>query len=283
MLPHPALHASHAGIWLATADGTRAVSRAEAIRVAADTPVILLNAPLVGQRLGYAELSGLDLLELFAFLHPARFAVPTPAGLARAVDLSPPDRDEDVASFLLEAAAALLAVTETDWPEREGAWMAAASLQRLRWPWAPAVLERLRKPETNERWLFGRLPEWEEGAPRPAPRTVPIEPGEAEARLATLTGAGAEARPGQRAYAAAASAAFGPRAVRDAPNLVLAQAGTGIGKTLGYLAPAATWAEKAGGVVWISTFTKALQRQLAAETERLYPDPVLRRDRVVTR
>ena len=283
MLPHPALHASHAGIWLATADGTRAVSRAEAIRVAADTPVILLNAPLVGQRLGYAELSGLDLLELFAFLHPARFAVPTPAGLARTVDLSPPDRDADVASFLLEAAAALLAVTETDWPEREGAWMAAASLQRLRWPWAPAVLERLRKPETNERWLFGRLPEWEEGAPRPAPRTVPIEPGEAEARLATLTGAGAEARPGQRAYAAAASAAFGPRAVRDAPNLVLAQAGTGIGKTLGYLAPAATWAEKAGGVVWISTFTKALQRQLGHETQRLHPDPVLHRERVVTR
>jgi ATP-dependent DNA helicase DinG len=283
VLPHPALHASHAGIWLATADGTRAVSRAEAIRVAADTPVILLNAPLVGQRLGYAELSGLDLLELFAFLHPARFAVPTPAGLARTVDLSPPDRDADVASFLLEAAAALLAVTETDWPEREGAWMAAASLQRLRWPWAPAVLERLRKPETNERWLFGRLPEWEEGAPRPAPRTVPIEPGEAEARLATLTGAGAEARPGQRAYAAAASAAFGPRAVRDAPNLVLAQAGTGIGKTLGYLAPAATWAEKAGGVVWISTFTKALQRQLGHETQRLHPDPVLHRERVVTR
>ena len=93
-----------------TADGTRAVGRGEAIRIAAETPVILLNAPLVGQRLGYAELSGLDLLELFAFLHPARFAVPTPGGLARAVDLSPPERDEDVAAFLLEAAAALLAV-----------------------------------------------------------------------------------------------------------------------------------------------------------------------------
>ncbi|MDB5696201.1 MAG: helicase [Sphingomonas bacterium] len=283
MLLHPALHASHAGIWLATASETRAVSRAEAIRVAAETPVILLNAPLVGQRLGYAELSGLDLLELFAFLHPARFAVPTPAGLARAVDLSPPDRDEDVASFLLEAAAALLAVTEGGWPEREGAWMAAASLQRLRWPWAPAVLERLRKPEQAERWLFTRLPDWEEAAPRPAPRAVAIEPGEAETRLATLTGAGAEARPGQRAYAAAASAAFAPRAVRDAPNLVLAQAGTGIGKTLGYLAPAATWAEKAGGVVWISTFTKALQRQLGHETRRLHPDPVLHRERIVTR
>ena len=42
----------------------------------------MLNAPLVGQRLGYPDLSGLDLLELFAFIHPARFAVPTVAGLA---------------------------------------------------------------------------------------------------------------------------------------------------------------------------------------------------------
>ena len=71
--------------------------------------------------------------------------------------------------------------------------------------------------------------------------------------------------------------------MRDAPNLVLAEAGTGIGKTLGYLAPASLWAERAGGAVWISTFTKALQRQLAQETARLYPDPAERRAQVVTR
>uniref|UniRef100_UPI001575F5F5 hypothetical protein n=1 Tax=Sphingomonas bacterium TaxID=1895847 RepID=UPI001575F5F5 len=87
MLPYPALHASHGGIWIADGEGTRQLGRGEAIRLAADTPVILLNAALVGQRLGHPELSGLDLLELFAFVHPARFAVPTPAGLARAVDL----------------------------------------------------------------------------------------------------------------------------------------------------------------------------------------------------
>ena len=282
-LPHPALHASHGGIWLATGEETRQIGRGEAIRIAADTPVLLLNAPLIGQRLGYAELSGLDLLELFAFLHPARFAVPTPKGLARAVDLSPPDRDEDVAAFLREAAAALLAVPDGDWAEREGAWAAAQSLARLRWPWAQVVAGSIRKPATDERWLFSKLPEWEEHAPRPAPRTVAIEPAEAEARLVTLTGEGAEVRLGQRAYAAAASAAFAPRAVRDAPNLVLAEAGTGIGKTLGYLAPAAIWSQRAGGAVWISTYTKALQRQLGRETARLYPDEQVRKERVVTR
>ncbi|MFS0772924.1 ATP-dependent DNA helicase [Sphingomonas sp. 1P08PE] len=283
VLPYPALHASHGGIWIASADGTRRVGRGEAIRIAAETPVILLNAPLVGQRLGYAELSGLDLLELYAFLHPARFAVPTPAGLARAVDLSPPGRDDDVASFLLEATAALLAVPAGEWAEREGAWAAVQALGRLRWSWAPVVGPAIARPRVDERWLFSKLPEWEENAPRPAPRTIEIGPGEAEERLARLTGGAAEERPGQRAYATAASAAFAPRAIREAPNMVLAEAGTGIGKTLGYLAPASLWSERAGGAVWISTYTKALQRQLAAETVRLYPDPVLRRERVVTR
>ncbi|RIA44546.1 ATP-dependent DNA helicase DinG [Hephaestia caeni] len=283
-LPYPALHASHGGTWLATPDGeTRALARGEAIRVAADTSVLLLGAAVVGQRLGYADLSGLDLLELFAFLHPARFMVPTPKGLARATGLLPPTRDEDVAPFLREAAAALLSVAEGDWPEREGAWTAAQSMSRLRWPWAPALIDRLARPAQNERWLFSKLPEWHEGAPRPAPRAVTLDSAETQERLAALTGAAAEARPGQRAYAEAAAQAFAPRTMRDTPNLVLAEAGTGIGKTLGYLAPATLWADKAGGAVWVSTYTKALQRQLGHETARVYPDPAVRRTRVVTR
>jgi ATP-dependent DNA helicase DinG len=79
----PALHASHAGIWIAAPDGeTRRVGKGEAMARAAETPLIMLNAPLVGARLGYADISGLDLLELFAFMHPARFMVPTIKGLA---------------------------------------------------------------------------------------------------------------------------------------------------------------------------------------------------------
>jgi ATP-dependent DNA helicase DinG len=62
-----------------------------------------------------------------------------------------------------------------------------------------------------------------------------------------------------------------PRPRRDTPNLLLAQAGTGIGKTLGYLAPASLYAEKSGGAVWVSTFTKNLQRQLRTESARAWP------------
>ena len=283
VLPYPALHASHAGIWIATAEETRQVGRGQAMRMAADTPMIVMNAAVIGQRLGYADLSGLDLLELFAFLHPARFMVPTPKGLARAAGIAPPASDAEVAPFLRNAAAALLAVTDGDWPEREGAWTAAQSLFRLRWPWAPVLADRLKKPEQNERWLFSKLPEWSESAPRPAPRTVTLDPADTQARLAALTGSAAEQRAGQRAFAEAATQAFAPRMMRDSPNLVLAEAGTGIGKTLGYLAPASLWAEQAGGAVWVSTYTKALQRQLGHESARVYPQEAVRRAKVVTR
>ncbi len=281
--PYPALHASHGGIWIATADGTRSIGRGEAVRIAADTPVILLNAPLAAQRLGYPDLSGLDLLELFAFLRPARFMVPTPRGLARTLGITEPEGDAGVASFLRDAAMAMLAIAEGDWPEREGAWHAAQSLAKLRWSWAPAVTQRLTRPEQAERWLFSRLPEWSEGAPRNPPRTVTLDPEAVRDRLATLTGSGAEVRAGQRLYADAAASAFAPRTMRESPNLVLAEAGTGIGKTLGYLAPASLWSEQADGVVWISTFTKALQRQLGYEGERLFADPEERKRRIVTR
>ena len=283
-LPYPALYATHGGIWLAAPGGeTRGLGRGEAIARAAETPLIMLNAPLTGQRLGYPEISGLDLLELFAFVHPARFAVPTPSGLAHALGLAAPQSDGAAAPFLLEAAAALLATLEQDWREREGAWASAQALARLRWTWAPAVAERLKRPERDESWLFSRLPEWEESAGRPQPRAVRVGEADALARLAGLVGSEAEVREGQRDYAVAAAGAFAPRQAEGQPNMLLAEAGTGIGKTLGYLAPASLWAQQADGAVWVSTFTKALQRQLDREGIKLFPDAGERRRRMVIR
>src|SRR5258706_12634984 len=111
-LPLPALHASHAGTWLASGAGeVRAVGKGEAITAAADTPLLVLNAPLVASRLGYPDLSGLDLLELFAFVHPARFVVPTPKGLAHALRLDEPAADHAVPAFLQQAAGPLAAAS----------------------------------------------------------------------------------------------------------------------------------------------------------------------------
>jgi ATP-dependent DNA helicase DinG len=284
LLLYPALHATHGGTWIAWPDGrVEGVGRGQAIARAAETPMILLNAPLVGSRLGYPDLSGLDLLELFAFVHPARFAVPTPRGIAHALGLAEPETEDAAAPFLREAAAALLATLETDWPERPGGWASAQALHRLRWPWAGPVGARLRKPARDEPWLFSKLPEWAENGGRPAPRPVRVGLPETAERLERLVGEGAETRQGQRDYAAAAAGVFAPRAAEDQPNLLLAEAGTGIGKTLGYLAPASLWAEQAGGAVWLSTYTKALQRQLDREGRRLFPDADERKRRIVIR
>ncbi|MGV3555135.1 MAG: ATP-dependent DNA helicase [Croceibacterium sp.] len=268
----PALHASHAGTWLCSGGRTQSCAKGEAVMAAADTPVLLLNAPLVASRLGYPDLSGLDLLELYAFVHPARFVVPTPKGLAHALRLDEPASDDAVPALLQRATAELLAVcASNEWAEREGAWSALQSLARLRWPWAGVLAQHIRQPATAEKWLFSRLPEWEETPERPQPAQVAMDEFEIEARLERLTGEGSERREGQRAYSREAGRVFAPRARDKRPHLLLAQAGTGIGKTLGYLAPASLWAEKSQGTVWVSTYTKNLQRQLRRESGRAWP------------
>ena len=65
--------------------------------------------------------------------------------------------------------------------------------------------------------------------------------------------------------------------------MALIEAGTGIGKTLGYLAPASLWAEKNGPGLWLSTYTRNLQRQIVQELARLYPDPAERDEKAVVR
>ena len=272
-LPLPALHASHGGCWLrGGAASTRTVSKGDAIVAAADTPLLMLNAPLVATRLGYPDLSGLDLLELFAFVHPARFMVPTPKGLAHVLSLPEPDSDDAVPLLLQKAAEALLATCAApDWSEREGGWTALQALTRLRWSWAPLLAARITLPATAERWLFARLPEWEEAPERPQPAQITLTPAAVAARLAELTGQSAESRPAQVGYAEEAAHVFAPRLAQGQPHLLLAQAGTGIGKTLGYLAPASLWAQAAQGTVWVSTYTKALQRQLRQESRRAWP------------
>ncbi|MBB3956234.1 ATP-dependent DNA helicase [Novosphingobium sediminicola] len=277
----PALHANHSGCWLRMRGcATNAVGKGEAIVTAADTPLLILNAPLVASRLGYPDLSGLDLLELYAFVHPACFVVPTPKGLAQALGLAQPTGDADVPLLLQQAAAALLAhCGAPDWAEREGAWTALQGLAKLRWSWAPVLATAIEKPARAERWLFSRLPEWEETAERPQPAQVDLLQADVLGQLDHITGHGSEARQGQQDYAARAAHIFAPRTARGAPHMLLAEAGTGTGKTLGYLAPASLWAHASGGTVWVSTYTKALQRQLRREARRVWGDS----NRVVVR
>src|SRR3546814_10912961 len=83
--------------------------------------------------------------------------------------------------------------------------------------------------------------------------------------------------------ASAVTAAFAPRATVGTPNMVLAEAGTGVGKTLGYIAPASLWAERNEAPVWLSTYTRNLQHQIDQELERLFPDPARQAQKAVLR
>ena len=66
-------------------------------------------------------------------------------------------------------------------------------------------------------------------------------------------------------------------------NFILAEAGTGVGKTLGYIAPASVWAEKNEAPVWLSTYTRNLQHQIDQELDRVFPAPEEKAERVVVR
>ena len=253
-------------------------------------PPILVHAPATFRRLGMRHGPAFDLLELFAFVRPACGAAPTPRGLALALDHDqPPIGLEAEVTRLPDLAATLLnqLVQGRGILMNRDAATLAARMQKAGWGWGGYVTHAMGRPDasaSNEPLkIWKRLPEWDDAAPPPPPSSHPVSQAEARARLASMLGPHAEQRPGQADYAGAASAAFAPREVRGDPHLVLAEAGTGTGKTLGYLAPASVWAEKNKGAVWISTFTRHLQRQIDSELERLIPDPTERRRRIVVR
>ncbi len=260
--------------------------------------LLVVHAPATARMLGVSAPGQpspwFDLLELFAFVHPARPVVPTPRGLALALDI------DDVADGRIEAGLLprLVARLLTDLgrvrgtEEQELVSALAVRLARAGWIWGQAVTDVLgvsaplpkevMQPGDALR-IWRNLPKWEETARRPPPGSKPVTPAEARTRLSLLLGASAEIRVGQADFADVATTAFAPRESPGLPQVVLAEAGTGTGKTLGYIAPASVWAERNSGAVWVSTYTRHLQRQIEAETARLYPDAAIRRHHVVVR
>ena len=74
-------------VWVSAEGEIEALAPAEAIRRVQIDPPILCHAVATARRLDTPVFSALDLLELFAFVYPARFCVPTPRGLAEALGL----------------------------------------------------------------------------------------------------------------------------------------------------------------------------------------------------
>jgi ATP-dependent DNA helicase DinG len=281
---------------LADGAGSREVSAEAARAVFADGPALVAHAGITAQRLGLRTPPRaprlFDALELWAFARPARFCAPTAAGLAMAAGLPEPRGAEAQASALREVVTLLLVeLASRPTPSRDEALAQAETLGRAGWAWAPAAIGALRSGPLGRPWrgagldVWSRLAEWEDEGPPGEPGSEPLDPVAAQARLAELLGRAelAEARPAQAQFAGEAAHAFQPREREGEPMMMLAEAGTGVGKTLGYLAPASLWAEANGPAVWISTYTRALQRQIARESAALFPDPAVRARKAVVR
>jgi ATP-dependent DNA helicase DinG len=277
--------------WLSSEGEPEDISLAEAKRrLDQGQAALVCHKGVLAHSLGADQIGPvLDVLELFAFVFPARFCLPTPKGLAATLGVPLPATLEQEAECLFSIAHSLL----EEWKsivaagDLTGVPMARV-MERAGWPWGKPLTDGIEKAAYTgnlrgafEVWSF--LDEWREGVPEPADAQSSVSEEETLARLEGLLGSHSEDRPQQSEYAKAVSRTFDPRDQAGCPNLVLAEAGTGVGKTLAYIASASVWAEKNKGSVWISTYTRNLQRQLDAELERLYPDPFEKVRRVVVR
>ena len=252
------------------------------------TPIIC-HAPATARRLGIEPFHAFDVLELFAFAAPAQICIPTPRGIAKAVGLDALEVQEDEPILLRKATQRLLASIATSNFQSDSIAI-AISMTHGGWLWGKYVLSALGVDfdlsipniQTGLQ-VWNSLDEWSEDAPPPLPGDLAVDAGEARSRLAAMLGNDAEERPSQADYASAATQAFQPRHDGEEPHFLIAEAGTGVGKTKGYIAPASVWAEKNETPVWISTYTRNLQHQIDQELSSLYPDPAIKRDKVVIR
>jgi ATP-dependent DNA helicase DinG len=285
----PVLIADHRGAAMLTTDGELInLNKSEAIQLAHGSPPILCHATSMVRYLKTEYFPAFDLLELFSFVRPAQFAIPTPRGLADAFALPRPNTAEEAAEILLIVAQSLLSELLTAEPR---VYTLAWGMTKAGWSWGPSVLNIMKnnkpKRELNNVLegfkVWKHLSEWEEDAAEISPGHLNIDVTEVTERLTKLLGGNSEERPQQTEYAIATAQAFAPSENAGIPKTVIAEAGTGVGKTLGYIAAASVWADKNKGPVWISTFTRNLQRQLDSELDRLYLDPVEKSIRAVIR
>ena len=148
----PALAAGHGRAVLLDADGVISTIKPGTVarQVGASIP-LAIHVPATLRRLGNPAIQLLDLLELFAFVHPAQSLAPTPAGLARALEIPVPTSLDSAAQALPEMAELLLTrlAAGKDTPANRDAPGLAARMGAAGWLWAPYVLNALGQPDAK--------------------------------------------------------------------------------------------------------------------------------------
>ena len=263
-----------------------------------NAPILTCHAKWSAEKLKLQDYPAFDILELFAFVKPGQFVTPTLNGLASHLEFTVPQTPDDAPFLLIELCQHLLGELSSI-PEKEKKQCLSIAQSMGRggdgWAWTPFVMDAMdvnydpripTKPRENMD-VFKDMPEWAEEAPPPPNKFDEISGEDARGHLKTLLqrretmGRTAEIRAQQSNYATRIADHFMPKTTDDSPHVLVAQAGTGIGKTYGYLAPAQLWAQKNQGRVTISTYTKNLQRQIEQDLDILYPDAQDRARKVI--
>jgi ATP-dependent DNA helicase DinG len=122
--------------WRAPDGGDQTLSHATAAAYAARQAPLVCHAAATARRLRTEPFAAYDLLELYAFVRPARFCTPTPRGLARALGLPVPAPLADQAALLPTAAGRLLQeLSALEAADRRAAWAIAWTLTQAGWAW----------------------------------------------------------------------------------------------------------------------------------------------------
>ncbi|MGB1361356.1 MAG: ATP-dependent DNA helicase [Alphaproteobacteria bacterium] len=252
----------------------------------AKQPILLCHRTSILKKLELEHLSPekvIDILELWAFVKPSVFTVPTPSTIAQNLNID----NTNESNSLLKSAEKLIdeIKSEAGRPYLENM---IASMTKTGWGWGEFLMQSLNlnmkdfhKKSPSEGFdVWNRVKKWEPRPPPPPAGNKPITNDEVIEQIRKLLPDNNEERSEQFEYSKSLTDSFNPND-DDKPTITLAEGGTGVGKTIGYLAPASIWAKKNEAPVWISTYTRNLQHQIYDEVKKLYPNEKDLYDKVV--
>ncbi|HEX6119427.1 MAG TPA: ATP-dependent DNA helicase, partial [Dongiaceae bacterium] len=161
--------------WLTPDGHVTALDPIQAARRALIEAPIVCHAPATFRKLKSQRAAVADILELYAFVRPASFCLPTPRGIALAMGLPLGDHAPlgDQARVLAQAARALLGELAATTSKRRRICGLANLMAKAGWVWGPDVLKALEAggPLSAQAGVavWEDLPEWQDQAPEPAP------------------------------------------------------------------------------------------------------------------
>ena len=220
---------------------------------------LLCHGPGTAGRLSLKRFQCFDVLELFAFVRPLDFCVPTPRGLGTLWG-SMWSPSGGCRAGLVQATQALLnELADTDQVDaRPVAW----AMARGGWSWGHRSWPRSEKKRVRSpRSPAAGLDVWRafrNGLSTRRHRRPRLMRSSRTRRAGVLRSCSTAVRRHGRARPTMhqLQQAFRPRDREGEPNFILAEAGTGVGKT--WLSHRQAWAEKNEAPVWLSTYTRNL-------------------------